>query len=107
MPSPQDSGLAVGHHLYRALLLLSDCFRIGCRKQQLNAIGFIYDRSDGVWEEELLVAFAILKPSHVRTLNFQELFSRRALVACSHLSGLSVRSNVTAGLNGFRGSRSD
>src|SRR5438128_8762507 len=37
--------------------------------------------------------------------NLQELFSCRALVACSHVSGLSVRSRMTAGLDGFRGSR--
>jgi hypothetical protein len=30
---------------------------------------------------------------------------RQALVACSHVSGLSVRLRMTAGLDGFRGSR--
>src|ERR1700704_4159699 len=37
--------------------------------------------------------------------NLQELFSRGALVACSHVFGLSMRSHMTAGLDGFRGSR--
>jgi len=37
--------------------------------------------------------------------NLQELFSWEALVACSHVSSLSVRSRMTAGLDGFRGSR--
>jgi hypothetical protein len=35
----------------------------------------------------------------------QELFSSAALVACGHVSGLSVRSHITAGLDGFRESR--
>src|SRR5437763_9612581 len=37
--------------------------------------------------------------------NLQEFFSCEAPVACSHVCGLSVRSHMTAGLDGFRGSR--
>jgi len=51
-------------------------------------------------------AGASLSPPHVwMAPNLQELFSWGALVACSHVSGLSVRSRMTAGLDGFRGSR--
>jgi len=37
--------------------------------------------------------------------NLQELFSWGALVAFGHVSGLSVRLRMTAGLDGFRGAR--
>jgi hypothetical protein len=55
MPLPPDFALAVGHQLFRTLRLLLTGFQFEYRKEPLDTIGFMDDRIDAAWQEDISV----------------------------------------------------